>query len=82
MAVSNSSCGSADVSTTKHCALCWTASKCGVQAAKQRRAKDAAATSDPKTQELKKLTSNRRSHGGVIASECVRGGGEDGRARP
>ena len=54
----------------------------GVHTVKQRRAKDAAATSDPKTQELKKLTSDRSLHGGVIASESVRGGGEDGREGP
>ena len=81
MAVSNSSCGSADVSTTKHCALCWT--KLGGGSAECTAKRDAAATSDPEIQELKKLTSDRSSHGGVIASECVRrGGGEDGRAGP
>ena len=48
---------------------------------KQRRAKDAAATSDPKTKELKKLTSDRSLHGGVIADQSV-GGGEDGREGP
>ena len=46
-------------------------------------AKDAAAaTSDPKTQELRKVTSKGRADGGVITSDSATGGeGEDGRAR-
>ena len=55
LAVSNSSCGSADVSTTKHCALCRT--KQGAVRSARPGTKDAAARSDLKAQELKKLTS-------------------------
>ena len=63
MAVSNSSCGSADVSTTKHCALCWTklGGQCGVhcQTEKGKRRSSNIRPKDSRTQEadqLQKLT--------------------------
>ena len=80
MAVSNSSCGSADVEHNKALRTVLDQAGGAVRSALPNR--DAAATSDPKTQELKKLTSDRSLHGGVIASESVRGGGEDGREGP